>query len=118
MDREAWQATFHGVTTVGHGLVTKPPFWKVSGSGCVEKLPWGTWKHLVSHWLSSRGNPCPCVWERGQAKEATDGEGKERQTGEEKERKRLCGLNQNPDFSDSVAKRQHPRAERKPDQLQ
>jgi len=24
MDREAWQATFHGVTIVGHGLVTKP----------------------------------------------------------------------------------------------
>ena len=24
---------------------------------------------------------------------------------EEKERKRLCGLNQNPDFSDPVAKR-------------
>ena len=25
MDRGAWQATVHGVTTVGHGLVTKPP---------------------------------------------------------------------------------------------
>ena len=23
MDREAWQATVHGVTTVGHDLVTK-----------------------------------------------------------------------------------------------
>ena len=25
MDREAWQATVHGVTRVGHDLVTKPP---------------------------------------------------------------------------------------------
>ena len=25
MDRRAWQATVHGVTTVGHDLVTKPP---------------------------------------------------------------------------------------------
>ena len=25
MDREAWQATGHGVTRVGHALVTKPP---------------------------------------------------------------------------------------------
>ena len=25
MDREAWQATVHGVTRVGHHLVTKPP---------------------------------------------------------------------------------------------
>ena len=25
MDRGAWQATVHGVTRVGHGLVTKPP---------------------------------------------------------------------------------------------
>ena len=24
MDREAWQATVHGVTRVGHDLVTKP----------------------------------------------------------------------------------------------
>ena len=25
MDREAWQATVHGVARVGHDLVTKPP---------------------------------------------------------------------------------------------
>ena len=25
MDRGAWQATVHGVTRVGHDLVTKPP---------------------------------------------------------------------------------------------
>ena len=25
MDREAWQATVHGFTRVGHDLVTKPP---------------------------------------------------------------------------------------------
>ena len=25
MDREAWQATIHGITRVGHNLVTKPP---------------------------------------------------------------------------------------------
>ena len=25
MDRGAWQATVHGVTRVGHNLVTKPP---------------------------------------------------------------------------------------------
>ena len=25
MDKGAWQATFHGVTRVGHDLVTKPP---------------------------------------------------------------------------------------------
>ena len=25
MDREAWQAPIHGVTRVGHDLVTKPP---------------------------------------------------------------------------------------------
>ena len=25
MDRGAWQATVHGVTGVGHDLVTKPP---------------------------------------------------------------------------------------------
>ena len=25
MDREAWQATFHGVTRVGYNLATKPP---------------------------------------------------------------------------------------------
>ena len=25
MEREAWQATVHGVTRVGHDLVTKPP---------------------------------------------------------------------------------------------
>ena len=25
MDREAWQATFHGVAGVGHDLATKPP---------------------------------------------------------------------------------------------
>ena len=25
MDREAWQATVHGVTRVGHDLATKPP---------------------------------------------------------------------------------------------
>ena len=25
MDRGAWLATFHGVTRVGHDLVTKPP---------------------------------------------------------------------------------------------
>ena len=25
MDREAWQATVHGVARVGHSLVTKPP---------------------------------------------------------------------------------------------
>ena len=25
MDREVWQATVHGVTRVGHDLVTKPP---------------------------------------------------------------------------------------------
>ena len=25
MDREAWRATVHGVTRVGHNLVTKPP---------------------------------------------------------------------------------------------
>ena len=25
MDRVAWQATVHGVTKVGHDLVTKPP---------------------------------------------------------------------------------------------
>ena len=25
MGREAWQATVHGVTRVGHDLVTKPP---------------------------------------------------------------------------------------------
>ena len=25
MDRGAWQATVHGVVTVGHDLVTKPP---------------------------------------------------------------------------------------------
>ena len=24
-DREAWQATVHGVTRVGHNLATKPP---------------------------------------------------------------------------------------------
>jgi len=24
-DREDWQATFHGVTRVGHNLMTKPP---------------------------------------------------------------------------------------------
>ena len=87
MDREDWQATSHGVTTVRHGLVTKPPCWKVSGLGCMEKLPWGTWKHLVFHWLSSGGNPCPCAWERGQAKETTDEEGKEKQTGREREEK-------------------------------
>ena len=27
MDRGAWQATAHGVTTVGHDLVTKPPLY-------------------------------------------------------------------------------------------
>ena len=27
MDREAWQTTVHGVTRVGHNLVTKPPPW-------------------------------------------------------------------------------------------
>ena len=25
MDREAWQATVHGVARVGHDLATKPP---------------------------------------------------------------------------------------------
>ena len=25
VDREAWQATAHGVTTLGHNLATKPP---------------------------------------------------------------------------------------------
>ena len=25
MERRAWQATVHGVTRVGHGLMTKPP---------------------------------------------------------------------------------------------
>ena len=25
MDREAWQATVHGITGVGHNLATKPP---------------------------------------------------------------------------------------------
>ena len=25
MDREAWQTTVHGITRVGHHLVTKPP---------------------------------------------------------------------------------------------
>ena len=25
MDRGAWQATEHGITRVGHDLVTKPP---------------------------------------------------------------------------------------------
>ena len=25
MDREAWRATVHGVTRVGHDLATKPP---------------------------------------------------------------------------------------------
>ena len=25
MDRGAWQATVHGVTRVGHDLLTKPP---------------------------------------------------------------------------------------------
>jgi len=25
MDREAWQATVHGITRVGHNLATKPP---------------------------------------------------------------------------------------------
>ena len=31
MDRGAWQATVHGVTRVGHDLVTKPPpyFYKI-----------------------------------------------------------------------------------------
>ena len=32
MDREAWQATVHGVARVGHGLATKPP------PGLIEKL--------------------------------------------------------------------------------
>ena len=25
MNREAWQVTVHGITRVGHNLVTKPP---------------------------------------------------------------------------------------------
>ena len=32
MDREAWQATVHGVARVGHNLATKPP------PGLIEKL--------------------------------------------------------------------------------
>ena len=32
IDREAWQATVHGVSRIGHELATKPP------PGLIEKL--------------------------------------------------------------------------------
>ena len=42
MGRRAWQATVHGVTRVGHDLVTKPlPYyiWGFPGGSVVKNLP-------------------------------------------------------------------------------
>lgn len=69
----------------------------------MEKLLRGP-GNTVSHWLSSGGNPCPCVWGRGQAKEATDEEERKNKQGKrEREEKRLW-IRQNPDFSDPIVK--------------
>ena len=41
MDRGAWQATVHGVTRVGHNLVTKPPpplCWTYKQIGLMNEL--------------------------------------------------------------------------------
>ena len=37
VDREAWQATVHGVARVGHDLATKPPPPHSEGFGIVSK---------------------------------------------------------------------------------
>ena len=39
MDRGAWQATFHGVTGLGHDLATKPSSWDQNGFfPCLKKF--------------------------------------------------------------------------------
>ena len=39
MDREAWRATVHVVTRVGHNLGTKtPPLEEKMGKGCNDRL--------------------------------------------------------------------------------
>ena len=37
MDREAWQAAAHGITSVGHDLATKPPQHSLSVS-CITRM--------------------------------------------------------------------------------
>ena len=62
MDRRAWQVTVHGVTRVGHDLVTKPPpspkqvqdgFWDFLGSPVVKTLHFQCRGHGFSSWFGN-----------------------------------------------------------------
>ena len=75
MDREAWQATVHGVARVGHDLATKPELRRLPGGGDAqgrsltveEVMRWEGW--TVDQWLfnaklkrfrEGNGNPLQC----------------------------------------------------------
>ena len=54
MDRGTWQAIVHGVTRVGHDLMTKPPPGNRSHSGCVLMV------NARSSWEGQK-HPTPCL---------------------------------------------------------
>ena len=78
MERGAWWATVHGVTRVGHNLMTKPPSPHVNFKFLNYPFPWvlsefRVQTELVAHWWGSwrgkRASPPP---EEAEGKEGGD----------------------------------------------
>ena len=64
MDRGAWRATIHGITRVGHNLVTKPPpFHNIVVAFAIQQHKSATGAHISPHPEPlSHLHPPPSLW--------------------------------------------------------